>query len=72
MAKKPETTASMDADSMEFSVKVDFETIVEEMSTHLSSDDIVIFVKKLAEGTDDFDVTKQLYEYFHAEVMRAV
>ena len=72
MAKKPETTASMDADSMEFSVKVDFETIVEEMSMHLSSADIVIFVKKLAEGADDFDVTKELYEYFHAEVMRAV
>lgn len=72
MAKKPIKGRSMDVDLMEFGVKVDFDTILEEMVSHLSSADIVTFIVKLAEGADDFDITKELYEHFHAEVMRMV
>lgn len=72
MAKKPIEGRSMDVDSMEFGVKVDFDAIIEEMVSHLSSADIVTFIVKLAEDADDFGIKKELYEHFHAEVMRAL
>ena len=74
MAKKPVSLEEreLEKDSIELTVKVDFDELIEEMTSYMSSADIVTFITKLEDATQDFDVTRDLYEHFHKKVMEAV
>lgn len=74
MAKKSVSLEERELEnaSIELGVKVDFSLLITEMTSYMSSADIVTFITKLEDAAEDFDVTKELYDHFHKKVMEAV
>ena len=53
---------------MKFNANVDISEIADNLINSLSQDELVEFIKELNREVDDFDFTKELKNYFVAEM----